>query len=281
MSPLATIAKDTALLPRRKKSDIQAAAAALLPFWSPPESEIPSPPVFPVRPIFPEPTPLENHIPEEYLPREMPTPVISTGESDFTDADLFEALVPLFHEALKEASASADPHLAGLLQASSPPAAATTSLDRFRRRMLAIFTSRTYEDVMIEETDRCEIDEVYLLDSAARSVISHASSSPQARVRGVIRRLLKHAFGTNGRIRASFQFPNDRQAISHQGKFTTLVVVFRGRAKESLRAKLASSLESIEANLRERLETNGSPLISMFQPFLEQCLVNRNPDTVS
>lgn len=220
-------------------------------------------------------------------------PPASPPPPDFTDQDLCEAFAPIFRQAFDyKALSAADPQLEPLLRATVRRALAENSanrpfrspgmIDRFLWRMQALFTSRTYEDILFEKTRRFQVEEVFLLDSASLALISYASSDPARhssprRIEATVLRLASQFRDPNGNLRPSFILPDSRNVVSHQGQFITLLAVVRGIPSEMALNDLVFSIERIEERFRERFQTNGSALLQILQPFLEDCLLIQAP----
>ncbi len=222
-----------------------------------------------------------------------PVPAAPAEEPDFTDEDLREAFAPLFKSFTVQA-APIDLHLEPMLRATVRRALAEYSpttgrpftnpgvWDRFKWRMRALFTSRTYEDILFEKTNRFQVDEVFLLDATTLSLVSHASTNPgrhasAKRVESTVHRLALQMRGEGGTLRRYFKLPDDRNVIVREGSFITLVSVFRGMPNEMAINDLGYTLGSIEERFADRYSIPGSPLMKLLQPFLEDCLLIQAP----
>ena len=218
-------------------------------------------------------------------------------ESDFTDDDLREAFAPIFKGITVQAS-PIDLHLEPMLRATIRRALAEYSpttgrpftnpgvWDRFKWRMRALFTSRSYEDILFEKTNRFQVDEVFLLDTHNLSLVSYASTNPgrhasAKRVEGTVHRLALQLRGTDGTLRRYFKLPDDRNVIVREGSFISLVAVFRGMPNEMAINDLGYTLGSIEERFADRYSIPGSPLMKLLQPFLEDCLLIQAPATAA
>jgi hypothetical protein len=214
-------------------------------------------------------------------------------EPDFTDDDLREAFAPIFKGITVQAS-TVDLHLEPMLRATIRRALAEYSptsgrpftnagvWDRFKWRMRALFTSRTYEDILFEKTNRFQVDEVFLLDSHNLSLVSYASTNPgrhasTKRVESTVHRLATQLRESDGTLRRYLKLPDDRNVIVRGGKFISLVAVFRGMPNEMAINDLGFTLTSIEERFEERYQIPGSPLLKLLQPFLEDCLLIQAP----
>jgi len=220
-----------------------------------------------------------------------------SNEPDFTDDDLREAFGPIVEDAVRKAvyakENGMDTYLEPMLRATirralaeyspaSRPFHAPGAFDRFIWHLQALFTSRTYEDILFEKTHRFQVEEVFLVDAASLALVSFASCDPARhasvkRVGSTVQRIALHLRGDDGKIRSSLDLPDQRNAISCEGKFVTLIAVVRGRPNELVIADLEFSLRRIEDRFREQFKKEGSALLHPLQPYLEDCLLIQAP----
>lgn len=223
-------------------------------------------------------------------PLEPPTP-------DFTDDDLREAFGPIIEHAVRNAvyakENGIDTYLEPMLRATirralaeyspaSRPFRAPGAYDRLVWHLQALFTSRTYEDILFEKTHRFQVEEVFLVDAASLALISFASCDPARhtsakRVTPTVHRLALGLRDEEGRIRESFELPDQRNAIACGGSHVNLIAVVRGRPTELILADLEFALRRIEDRFREQFKQEGSPLLYTLQPYLEDCLLIQAP----
>jgi hypothetical protein len=218
--------------------------------------------------------------------------------ADFTDEDLKQALVPIFREVLDQGQLIArDPQLEPLLRATIRRALAENSpgnrpfrqpgtFDRFFWRLRAAFTSRTYEEILFEKTQRFQVEEVFLLDSTSLALISYASCDPARhssirKIEKTVHHLASQFRDPNGNVRPSFILSDNRNVVSHSGKYITLLAVVHGMPTEMALRDLAFSIDQIEERFHERFQTNGSALFKLLQPFLEDCLLIQAPSSAA
>jgi len=219
------------------------------------------------------------------------------SQRDFTDQDLREALAPIFPASGGTGGhsdpPSADPMLEPLVRAavrralaefapSSRPFGAPDAADRVSWRLQALFTSRTYEELLFEKTHRFQVCEVFLLDARSLALVSFASSNPARhasvrRVEGTAHRLAIQLRDAEGSIRARLELPDERTAVSSVGRNLILMAVIRGQPNELLATDLEFALRRIETRFRERLAPGGPPLLHELQSFLEDCLLIQSP----
>ena len=96
-------------------------------------------------------------------------------------------------------------------------------LDRSIWRMQALFSSRSYEDVLFEKTHRFQVEEVYLFDARSLAMVSFASCDPARhstakRVESAAKRIAQQIRTESGDIVRSVERPNGRNVITEKGK---------------------------------------------------------------
>ena len=139
------------------------------------------------------------------------------------------------------------------------PFRAPGAYDRFIWHLQALFTSRTYEDIFFEKTHRFQVEEVFLVDAATLALVSFASCDPARhasakRVTPTVQRLALQLRDEDGKIRESFELPDQRNAISRHGR---LVILDRRRPRppgELILADLEFALRRIEDRFREQFQ---------------------------
>lgn len=241
------------------------------------------------------PPPLAGRIPLMASFAEPATPARPHG--DFTDADLSDALGPIIRHSIQTSvfngrdglSAQLEPLLRSTIRRAlaehnpaSRPFRPPGLLDRLCWRLLALFTSRTYEEIVFEKTNRFQVEEVFLLDRRSLAMISYASNDPARhssprRIEATVQRLAQQVLAPEGGAQPSFSLPDRRTALTCQGEFGILVAVTRGTPNELLLADLEFSLRRIEDRFHARLEAAGQPMLQELQPFLEDCLLIQAP----
>ncbi len=268
--------------------------------WPPPLTVLPSPaaataaaaPVMPIPaetlPGSPSSTPPEPAVPVQ---------VIEKTDPDFTDDDLRQAFSPIVEEAVRRAvyakENGIDTYLEPMLRATirralaeyspaSRPFHAPRTFDRFIWHLQALFTSRTYEDILFEKTHRFQVEEVFLLDVASLALVSFASCDPARhasakRVHSTVLRLALQVRDDDGKLRDTFELADQRNALSRAGRYVILLAVVRGQANDLILADLEFALRRIEDHFREQFQQPGSALLETLQPFLEDCLLIQAP----
>ncbi len=230
-----------------------------------------------------------------------PTPPSTEPKPEFTDDDLRDALGPIVEQAVRNSvyarENGIDTYLEPMLRSTirralaeyapaSRPFQPPGALDRFIWHMKALFTSRTYEDILFEKTRRFQVEEVYLLDVDTLALVSFASCDParHASARRVIGSAQRHALlvrDEQGAIRREAPLSENRHLVSREGSHVVLTAVVRGRPGELVSADLEFALRRIEDHFRERFRQQGSELLLELQPFLEDCLLIQAPATAA
>ncbi len=218
---------------------------------------------------------------------------------DYSDEDLVDAFAPIMEGAVRKAvysmeKSNVDALLEPMLRAtvrralaeyspsSSRPFQPPGFIDRTVWRMQALFSSRTYEDVLFEKTNRFQVEEVYLLDAETLALVSFASCDPARhsavkRVESSAQRIALQIRDAEGQIRRSFERADGMSVIAEKGDQMLLVAVVRGQPNELILADLEFSLTRIEEHFQERFAQAGSALMHALQPFLEDCLLIQAP----
>ncbi|MFK7850102.1 MAG: hypothetical protein AB8D78_03900 [Akkermansiaceae bacterium] len=256
-------------------------------------------------------------LPEIVLPPEGPSEMVEPSEgfsdettnsdskvsfenerADFTDADLIDAMAPILggmklessgHGLSEEIDAFLEPLLRATIRRAlaeyspaSKPFQAPSFMDRTVWRLQALFSSRTFEDVLFEKTNRFHVEEVYLLDASSLALVSFASCDPARhsavkRIQGSAKRIAMKLRDEKGEVRKSFEQADGSHVISQTGGYLVLAAIVRGQPNEMVLADLAFSLSRIEHQFKERFEQRGSALMHALQPYLEDCLLIQSP----
>ena len=263
----------------------------------------------PVAPITPLPSGISTAVHTEPTPDFTPAKIfqpariiekprlISDPRPDFTDDDLREAFGPIVEDAVRGAvyakENGIDTYLEPMLRSTirralaeySPgvrPFQAPAFTDRFFWHLQALFTSRTYEDILFEKTRRFQVEEVFLVDASSLALVSFASCDPARhasakRVTSTIQRLAMQLRDDQGEIRETFDLPDQRKVISRSGRFVILIAIVHGRPSELVVSDLEFALRRIEDYFREQFKNVASELLFPLQPFLEDCLLIQAP----
>lgn len=221
---------------------------------------------------------------------------------DYIDEDLSEALAPIMQAAVRKAvyeseRGNLDAFLEPMLRATvrcalaeyspaSRPFQAPGFMDRTVWRMQALFSSRSFEDVLFEKTHRFQVEEVFLFDAETLALVSFASCDPARhsvakRIEASAQRIALQLRDEKGVIRRSFERADGRNVICEVGRQMLLVAIVRGQPNELILADLGFSLHRIEDHFRERFAQTGSALMHALQPFLEDCLLIQAPGSAA
>lgn len=253
--------------------------------WSPPQMP-PVPPPAPLLDATPGPTladllpPLADNLPPEGTDAELVavlSPMLEEAVGHVLYAPssgLHEYLEPMLRTTVRRAIAEMD----GPDQAFRPPG----FLDRLLWRLQALFTSRTYDEIVFEKTRRHRVDAALLLDREALDMISYASADPGChssprRIQPLLREVLPRIRDDDGALQLSFELPDSSSAIVREGKHTFLVIIVRGALDEFAVADIDFIQRRIEERHGERLHDPSAPLLHRIQPLLEDCLLVRSP----
>jgi len=252
------------------------------PFSIPPLGSLSSmaPPPFGEQPPVAEPPP---------PPKKTTAP--AKREADFTDADLAAALLPLvpaasganpsFHDDASFEAVLRATFRRALAEHQSGPFQDPDITHRMLWRMQALFSSRTYDEVLADKIRRFHVEEVYLLDRDRLSLVSYASSDPvkhaDARRAGPFaRQLASRVKDETGALQLGFELGEGRRTFVRAGSFCYLVAVIRGEINDLVKADLDFALKRIETRYRSPF-VQGHPLLKELQPLLEECLLIHSP----
>ena len=224
-------------------------------------------------------------------PQQRPLPVAETKKlEDFTDADLTAALIPLVAGAMTGGSYQDDAAFEAVLRATFRRALAEHQTGPFQDpdiahkilwKFQALFSSRSYEEVLSDKIRRFHVEEVYLLDRDRLSLVSYASSDPvrhgnPRRVGSFARQLALRVKDETGALQLGFELGDGRRTFVRPGHFCYLVAVVRGEINDLVKADLDFALRRIENRYRTPF-VQGHPLLRELQPLLEECLLIHSP----
>ena len=252
-----------------------------------------APPAMPPVPPLAGPT-LTPHTPD--LAAQLP-PLTAALPPEGTDEDLFSALCPLIEEAvgrvLYAPAGGLHEYLEPMLRTTVRRAIAEMEgpeqpfhrpgfLDRLLWRLQALFTSRTYDEIIFEKTRRHRVEAALLLGKDALDLVSFASCDPGChasprRIQPLLREVLPRIRDEDGALQLSFELPDGSQALVREGKFTFLVVIARGTLDELATADVDFVQRRVEERHGARLQDPTAPLLKRVQPLLEDCLLVRSP----
>lgn len=211
-------------------------------------------------------------------------------EPDFTDADLTAALLPLvggtggglnFHDDASFEAVLRATFRRALAEQHSGPFQDPDLTHRILWRAQALFTSRSYDEVLADKIRRFSVEEVFLLDRDKLSLISYASCDPvrhsnPRRVGSFAKQLAIRVKDESGAILLGFELGENRRTFVRPGRFCHLVAVIRGEINDLVKADLDFALRRIETRFEEPF-VHGQPLLKELQPLLEECLLIHSP----
>lgn len=238
-------------------------------------------------PPSPERSPLPSLDPQTTTDRPRPADQLPP---DFTDDDLSDALLPLVGGAIRGLNFQDDASFEAVLRATFRRALAEHHAGPFHDpgfahrilwRTQALFTSRSYDEVLSEKIRRFHVEEVYLLDRDRLSLVSHASCDPvrhanPRRVGAFARQLALRIKDEAGSVQPGFELGEGRRTCIRPGEFCHLVAVVRGEINDLLKSDLDFALRRLESRFREPF-LQGQPLLKELQPLLEECLLIHSP----
>lgn len=222
--------------------------------------------------------------PAAQRPAERPAP------PEFTDADLAEALLPLVGSGSPGFAFHDDASFEAVLRATFRRALAEQHAGPFHDpdithrilwRAQALFTSRSYDEVLADKIRRFSVEEVYLLDRDKLSLVSYASNDPvrhsnPRRVGSFARQLGLRVRDESGALLLGFELGENRRTFVRPGRFCLLVAVIRGEINDLVKADLDFALRRIETRYHQPF-VQGEPLLKELQPLLEECLLIHSP----
>lgn len=220
-----------------------------------------------------------------------PTP-IPKEETDFTDEDLTAALMPLvaaagggqafsFHDDAAFEAVLRATFRRALAEQQNGPFQDPDVGHRMLWRMQALFSSRSYEEVLAEKIRRFHVEEVYLLDRDRLSLVSYASSDPvrhanPRRVGPFTRQLALRLRDESGALQLGFELGEGRRTFVRAGRFCYMVAVIHGEINDLVKADLDFALKRLETRYHAPF-VQGHPLLKELQPLLEECLLIHSP----
>lgn len=221
----------------------------------------------------------------------------STTPPPATDEDLKDALLPILEDTLDQAlrtpKSGLYTHLEPMLRSTVRRAIAEQmqtsgqfrhirAADRIAWRLNALFTSRSYEEIVFERTRRYQVEELFLLRKSSHTLISHASHDPARhasvrRVEPTVEMLVSRLFDSDGELQPSFELPERCLALVRSGRHALLVTVLRGSSNALVRADLDYILRQAEDRYDGLLEEETDNFMHALQPILEGGLLIQSP----
>ena len=222
-----------------------------------------------------------------------PLKTAESKPSKFTDKDLQDALRPLIEPSIDHFLYAPTHSIHGYLEpmlrstvrraiaeqmTEASPFRDISGWDKFAWKLRALMSSRTYDDVLFNQTRRYQVEEVYLLRPQTRSLISYASHNParhakSAKVEGTVRKIATKAANTTLDEGCMIKWEDDRQLVIRPGKHTILAAIVHGSPNTVLQSDLDYVLSQVEDRLGKSLEDNNEVHLRILQPMLECCLL--------
>jgi hypothetical protein len=225
-----------------------------------------------------------------------PLPVEPSTKKN-TDDDLKDALLPILETTLAKALYAPETgihtYLEPMLRSTVRRALAEQMdsarqfsevgpVDRLAWRLSALFTSRSYDEIVFDRTRRFQVEEVYLVRKCDKSLVSYASHDPARhsstrRVQSTLRMLIRRLQSQKDEMRTTFDLPEKRTVLVRVGKYCLLLAILRGADNALVRADLDYVLRQAEERFGDRLNRSSEAFLQILQPILEGCLLIQSP----
>ena len=228
---------------------------------------------------------------------ETPKAKVVSQDSEFTDEDLRDALQPIIDpvvdQFLYKPSQGIHTFLEPMLRSTVRRAIAEqmgevspfdepSGWDKFAWKLRAVFSGRTYDDVVFDCTRRYQVEEVYLLRPHSRSLISYASQDPARhakpeKVQGTVKKIASKESEHKDTETPWIKWPDNRNLMIRRGEHCILAAIVHGPSNAILRADLDYALRQAEERFGKALEEESDIHIQILQPLLEGCLLIQAP----
>ncbi|MBT8044236.1 MAG: hypothetical protein KJO79_04735, partial [Verrucomicrobiae bacterium] len=215
----------------------------------------------------------------------------------YTDKDLREALRPIIEPTVDQflytPNQSIHSYLEPMLRSTvrraiaeqmedASPFRGVSGWDKFTWKMRALLTSRTYDDIVFDQTKRYQVEEVYLLRPKTRSLISYASHNPAKhanpnKVKGVVKKIAARTAEKDQSHDGILPWENNRHLMIRKGNHSVIAAVIHGTANAILKSDLDYTLRQAEDRFGKTLETESDIHLQVLQPLLEGCLLIQSP----
>lgn len=231
-------------------------------------------------------------------PEQEPSAPTPGQHSVQTDRELIAALHPIIEDSLQKALYAPETGIHTYLEPmlrntvrraiaeqmeSSSQFHQVSSVDRLAWRLKALLSSRSYEEILFENTRRYQVEEVFLLRRDTLDLLSYASSDPVRhaslrRVVSTVENLRREICDAEQRVVASdFTLPGGRNGLVREGEHTFLLAIMRGASNALVRSDLDYLLHQVEQRFGERLFSAEAPFLTLLQPMLEAGLLIQAP----
>lgn len=220
----------------------------------------------------------------------------SKGANDqhtkYTDKDLQNALRPLLdasNQSTFNIPTNTDSFLEPMLRstvrraiaeqmAEASPFRDVPGWNKLAWKIRALMSSRTYDDILFDQTRRYQVEEVFLLRPQTRSLISYASNNParhakSSKVESTIKKIATKTATIDNHQENTLEWGNDRQLVIRPGKHSMLAAIVHGSPNYVLEADLDYLLLQVEDRLGESLGDSHQAHLQILQPMLECCLL--------
>jgi len=156
------------------------------------------------------------------------------------------------------------------------------TVDRLAWRLSALFSSRSYDEIVFDRTRRFQVEEVYLIRKCDKSLVSYASHDPARhsstrRIQSTLRMLVRKLGGEKDEIKTTYELPEKRTLLARTGKYCILLAILRGTDNALVRADLDYVLRQAEERFGDRLNRSSEAFLQILQPILEGCLLIQSP----
>jgi len=228
-----------------------------------------------------------------------PQPQPKSDRPDYTDADLSDALRPIIDYSVDKflytPSHGIHTYLEPMLRSTvrraiaeqmddSSPFNEVAGWDKLAWKMRALFSSRTYEDIVFDRTKRYQVEEVFLLRRHTRSMISYASNSPvrhsqTGKVQSTVKKIASKCGGSKDPSESEnyIKWEDNRSLMIRRGKHCILAAIVHGSSNAILRSDLDYALRQAEERFGKALEEENDIHLQILQPLLEGCLLIKAP----
>ncbi|MBK1855865.1 hypothetical protein JO972_12915 [Verrucomicrobiaceae bacterium 5K15] len=217
----------------------------------------------------------------------------------YTDADLTEALRPIIDHSVDKflytPSHGIHTYLEPMLRSTvrraiaeqmedSSPFENVAGWDKLAWKMRALFSSRSYEDIIFDQTKRYQVEEVFLLRRHTRSMVSYASNDPArhshaGKVQSTVKKIASKCSGSQapGDGESCIKWEENRHLMIRRGQHCILTAIVHGSSNAILRSDLDYALRQAEERFGKALEEENDIHLQILQPLLEGCLLIKAP----
>lgn len=234
---------------------------------------------------------------EEKTEESLEADTINSELPDFTDEDLRVAIQPIINPVVDQflytPSQGIHTYLEPMLRSTvrraiaeqmrdASPFNEVSGWDKFGWKLRAMFSSRTYDDIVFDYTRRYQVEEVYLLRPHSRSLISYASQDPARhskpeKVESTVRKIASKESEHKDDDKPWIKWRDTRNLMIRRGEHCILAAIVHGPSNAILRADLDYALRQAEERFGKALEEESDIHMQILQPLLEGCLLIQAP----